>query len=223
MVSHMVKTISVVGHLLGEAEDRGPLGQVAWEERLQGSTRLPEMATRDGVKGPGSAGGSIPSQVSAVAAAGGVLPRPGFSAGLLKGWGWWDGRFTATCSKLPAWPLWWPAGGIGGYFWLWGRLVGAGCLGPHLPVAESQRGLWQQGLSFPAWPRPSWGSSVTFMLHCCIILILIPTFVVSCFFVRDQSYLVASFKEYLLYTYCALANAEISRAQSWTWIMPTKN
>ena len=36
----------------------------------------------------------------------------------------------------------------------------------------------------------------------------------SCFFVRDQSYLVTPFKEYLLCTYCALANAEISRAQS---------
>lgn len=31
---------------------------------------------------------------------------------------------------------------------------------------------------------------------------------------RDQSYLVTPFKEYLLCTYCALANAEISRAQS---------
>lgn len=92
--------------------------------------------------------------------------------------------------------------------------MGAGCLGPHLPVAEPQRGLWTARLIFPAWPRPSGAPQLPLCCTVHIILILIPTFVVSCFFVRDQSYLVAPFKEYLLHTYCALANAEISRAQS---------
>lgn len=119
----------------------------------------------------------------------------------------------------------WPAGRVGGYFWLWrGRLVGAGYLGPHPPVVESQRGLWTTTrFIFPALPRSPGAPQLPLCCTVCIILILIPTFVASCFFVRDQSYLVAPFNEYLLYTCCALANAEISRAQSLTWIMPTKS
>lgn len=112
--------------------------------------------------------------------------------------------------------LQWPAEGAAGRFWLWrGRSVGIGYPGPCRSVVESQRGLWTlPRFVFPALPTSSGVPKLHRGCNVCIALILIPTFVVSCYFVRDQSYSFTPFKEHLLCTNSALACAEMSRTQS---------